>query len=136
MTFDEYQAWAATTSSVRNVAADTRVVDPPFIDPILDAHAVITEEFVRIDHSACGIASEAGEIMEHVKHIRFHGKHLDREYLIKEYGDLLWYLAEGATGLGIKLSEIAERNVAKLKARYPEGHFTVERSENRKPENE
>ena len=50
--------------------------------------------------------------------------------LIYEGGDCLWYLAELATGLGISLDEMAARNNAKLRVRYPDG-FDAERSINR-----
>jgi NTP pyrophosphatase (non-canonical NTP hydrolase) len=50
--------------------------------------------------------------------------------LIKEAGDLLWYIAQMATALDIPLSVIAERNIAKLEARYPDG-FDSQRSINR-----
>ena len=124
MTFDEYQAIANATSGMRDKRdIDTRILGGPSFGDFVN--------FVRVDHGAAGCASEAGEIAEHVKHVRFHGTALDREHLIKEAGDALWYLAELAIGLGTTLEKIAERNVEKLKRRYPEGHFTVERSENR-----
>ena len=63
------------------------------------------------------------------KHL-FHGHELDRDALIKELGDIAWYLAEGAEALGISLEEVFERNIEKLKKRYPEG-FSEERSINR-----
>jgi NTP pyrophosphatase (non-canonical NTP hydrolase) len=131
MKLNDYQRWAAQTSSLRDAKPwpygdATRVnVGKPL--PELPEGVC----FVRVDHGAAGIASEAGEIAEHVKHVRFHGKALDRDHMIKEMGDLLWYLAELATGLGTTLEEVGDRNVAKLRARYPEGHFTVDRSENR-----
>lgn len=131
----DYQRWAAQTSSLRartpETSEETRIDVGKPLPPLPEG---VT--FVRLDHGAAGVGSEAGEIAEHVKHVRFHGKALDKEHLIKEAGDLLWYLAEMATGLGTTLEEIADRNVAKLRARYPEGHFTVGRSENRDIERE
>ena len=50
-----------------------------------------------------------------------------RDDLIDELGDVLWYVAETAAGLGIKLEDIAQHNVEKLKKRYPEG-FDPEKS--------
>lgn len=137
ITFNSYQKWASSTSSLRNRtpegSEETRIhVDPAKLLPLLPREVV----FVRVDHGAAGIESEAGEIAEHIKHVRFHGKALDRDHMILELGDLLWYLAETATGLGLTLEEVAARNVAKLRARYPEGHFTVHRSENRDPSKE
>lgn len=45
-------------------------------------------------------------------------------------GDVLWYVAEIASGLGVELGAIAQGNVEKLRKRYPEG-FDAERSLNR-----
>lgn len=136
MKLNDYQAWAAKTSSLREAKptpyGDTTRVNVGKPLPELPEHVC----FVRVDHGAAGLASEAGEVAEHVKHVRFHGKALDREHLVKELGDALWYIAETATGLGITLEEVATRNVAKLQARYPEGHFSVDRSEHRNPEAE
>ncbi len=50
--------------------------------------------------------------------------------LIKELGDVAWYLAETATALDIGLDEVLERNIEKLKNRYPEG-FSTEKSQHR-----
>ena len=58
------------------------------------------------------------------------GHELDKDKMIEELGDVLWYIFEGARVLGIDASEIAERNVIKLSKRYPDG-FDPERSKNR-----
>lgn len=70
---------------------------------------------------ALGLGGEAGEFQEIIKKHAFHGAPLDRERAAKELGDILWYLDRAAADLGLTLDEIAVRNVAKLRARYPEG---------------
>jgi NTP pyrophosphatase (non-canonical NTP hydrolase) len=77
-----------------------------------------------------GLGGEAGEAQDLVKKHLFHGHALDKEKLTKELGDVLWYVAVMANVIGVSLSEVAARNIAKLRARYPEG-FSVERSVNR-----
>lgn len=67
-----------------------------------------------------GIASEAGEVAEDIKHHYYHGHPLDQDNLIKELGDIMWYVATMAHVLGVPLSDVAERNIRKLAARYPE----------------
>ena len=81
-------------------------------------------------NSLMGLCGEAGEAMDLLKKHRFHGHELNRDALVKELGDVAWYLAEAATALDMDLEEILIRNVEKLKARYPEG-FSTERSVNR-----
>jgi NTP pyrophosphatase (non-canonical NTP hydrolase) len=77
-----------------------------------------------------GLGGEAGEAQDLVKKHLFHGHALDKEKLAKELGDVLWYVAVMANVIGVSMSEVAARNIAKLRARYPEG-FSVERSVNR-----
>ena len=74
-----------------------------------------------------GLCGEAGECIEIVKKHKFHGHALDREHLIDEVSDCLWYLAAISVGLDIELEEIAKHNINKLKKRYPNG-FNHEKS--------
>ena len=83
-----------------------------------------------LTNSVMGLCGESGEACDLDKKHLFHGHELDRDALIKELGDVAWYLAEAATAIEIDLSEVFERNIEKLKKRYPEG-FSEERSINR-----
>lgn len=76
---------------------------------------------------ALGIAGEGGEFADAVKKALYHGKGVDRELLAKELGDGLWYYSVAAHALGYTLEEVARMNVAKLRARYPDG-FSYEAS--------
>lgn len=77
-----------------------------------------------------GLCGESGEAIDLLKKHLYQGHDLDREKLIKELGDVAWYLAEAATGLGVDLSEVLQRNLDKLHARYPDG-FSTEHSMHR-----
>lgn len=77
-----------------------------------------------------GLAGETGECVDMLKKYLYQGHAFPREQLIEELGDVMWYVAEAATGLKITLSELAEHNIAKLKKRYPDG-FDAGRSINR-----
>lgn len=81
-------------------------------------------------NSAMGLCGEAGEVIDLVKKVKFHGHDLDRNELIKELGDVAWYLAQGATALDIDLEEIFQTNLNKLALRYPKG-FSEKNSKNR-----
>ena len=52
--------------------------------------------------------------------------------MIEELGDVMWYIALTATGLGVTLEEIATYNIEKLSRRYPTGHFRKTDSTERK----
>jgi NTP pyrophosphatase (non-canonical NTP hydrolase) len=80
-----------------------------------------------------GLAGEAGEVADHIKKVIGHGHALDREYIKKELGDVLWYIQYEASLIGYTLEEVAQANIDKLKARYPEG-FSREASINRAQE--
>ena len=88
----------------------------------------------RLITAAFGLVSEGGEFTEQVKKILFQGKPLNEEVrtrLIKELGDVAWYWANACTALDADPNEVLQINADKLKARFPDGHFTAERSENR-----
>jgi len=74
-----------------------------------------------------GLCGESGEAIDILKKHRFQGHPLDQDKLIKELGDIAWYLAEAAEALDIPLEEICQRNLDKLRARYPQG-FSAENS--------
>lgn len=82
---------------------------------------------------ALGLAGEAGECADIVKKYLHQGHPLDTEKLMKELGDVAWYVALGATVLGVTLEEVLAANIEKLKARYPDG-FDPERSLHREAE--
>ena len=77
-----------------------------------------------------GLAGEAGEVVDHIKKVAFHGHALNEEEVLNELGDSLYYVARTADALGYKLSHVAEMNNQKLLDRYPNG-FSEEASRNR-----
>lgn len=105
MTLDEYQTLAARTIGERTPAD-------------------------QLSNMALGLAGEAGETADMLKKHLFHGKPLDADELIKELGDVMWYVAGMATAIGASLDDVAQRNVDKLRKRYPDG-FSVSASAQR-----
>ena len=90
----------------------------------------------RLDTAASGISAEGGEFAEIVKKIKFQGKPWDsanKEHLVKELGDIMWYVAQAALALEVRLDEVIYTNTLKLAARYPNQMFEVGYSENRAP---
>jgi NTP pyrophosphatase (non-canonical NTP hydrolase) len=89
----------------------------------------------RLMTAAFGLSAEAGEFTEVVKKIILQGKPYSDEnvfHMKRELGDLCWYLAQACMALDITFEEILQMNYEKLSARYPEGTFSVYKSENRK----
>lgn len=116
MSLNHYQQQAKRTASADWDKVAVRVLRYPTCLPLLNF--------------ALGAAGEAGEIADYIKKVIFHGHDLDEDKLIKEIGDALWYLSQIAQVIGVPLEVIAEANIAKLQARYPEG-FSETASQNR-----
>lgn len=68
-----------------------------------------------------GLAGEAGEVAEKIKKvIRDKGGKIDsetKELIKKELGDVLWYVSQLATELGLSLDDVANHNIKKLYSR-------------------
>lgn len=81
-------------------------------------------------HALFGMCSEIGELQA-LYQKRYQGHAFDEEHAQKEVGDLLWFIAEYCTVHEWSLTKIMEKNIEKLRDRYPEG-FEAEKSLNRK----
>ena len=77
-----------------------------------------------------GLCGESGEVIDLVKKYKFQGHPLDREMVIDELSDCLWYIAITAESIGVGLDQVMQHNVDKLLKRYPI-EFSAERSLNR-----
>lgn len=100
------------------------------INEIQDAGCDIS----RLTTAAIGICAEGGEFMEIVKKINFQGKPFNednKEHLIIELGDIMWYVAQACMALGVGMDDVIWKNTMKLARRYPSGGFDVNKSENR-----
>lgn len=98
--------------------ADRTLIDGP------DAEYTPTD--IMIVWNALGLAGEAGEVADTIKKAVFHQHGLDRDELIKELGDVLWYVAALCSKLNVPLSEVMDRNIAKLIMRYPNGYSSTD----------
>ena len=86
----------------------------------------------RLLTAAVGISAEGGEFTEIVKKMVFQGKPWNednREHLIIELGDVMWYVAQACMALDVPFDDVVRGNVKKLEKRYPGGSFSVEHSE-------
>ncbi|KRN58733.1 nucleoside triphosphate pyrophosphohydrolase family protein [Limosilactobacillus secaliphilus] len=75
-----------------------------------------------LTNCALGLAGETGQVVDLVKNYTFRGKNLDRQELIHEMGDVLWYLSQVAEWADIPFDEVAESNIKALNKRYPHGY--------------
>jgi NTP pyrophosphatase (non-canonical NTP hydrolase) len=126
--FNKYEEFVGQVTS----NASTNFVD--FADRIgeLDRQGANIE---RLLTSGVGINAEGGEFLEIIKKMVFQGKPWNqdnRDHLIIELGDIMWYVAQATMALGISMEDVLDTNIRKLGKRYPEGTFDSYYSENRK----
>jgi NTP pyrophosphatase (non-canonical NTP hydrolase) len=94
-------------------------------------------EGVKLTHLltfALGASAEMGEAVEIIKKCLLQGKPFTDDakvHLTKELGDVLYYIGQFCIAMNVSFEEIMQINYEKLSARYPEGIFSVYRSENR-----
>jgi len=100
MTFEEYQKKSRETAIYQNLGNN-------FIYPTL------------------GLAGETGEVVEKVKRVLRQKKGVvdeqSRTEILKELGDVLWYMAQLATELNLSLDNVASSNIEKLSSRKERG---------------
>ena len=123
--FDKYSDFADAVTS--NPSKDFK----SFIDSLelLDREGANPH---RLTTAAVGLSAESGEFLEIVKKMVFQGKPWNddnREHLIIELGDVMWYVAQACMALDISFDDVIRGNVRKLEKRYPGGSFSVEKSE-------
>ena len=125
--FEQYEKFvdAVTSDSSKDfVALADRLVE-------LDREGANIE---RLTTAGVGLAAESGEFLEIVKKMVFQGKpwnDANREHLIIELGDIMWYIAQATQSLGVSFEDVIATNVKKLEKRYPSGSFDIFYSENR-----
>lgn len=84
----------------------------------------------RLVNAALGLSGEAGEFANLVQKRLYQGHTHNRDDLILELGDILWFAIEASEALEVSIPEVLTLNVQKRKKRYPEG-FSKENSINR-----
>lgn len=72
--------------------------------------------------AALGLAGETGEVVDMIKKHLFHNKHLERDKIKSELGDVRWYLEAILVATGLTMEDIEAANVEKLRKRYPFGY--------------
>ena len=95
------------------------------LNPALDKKDVLI-------NSVMGLCGESGEAIDIVKKWLMQGHEPDKEHLVRELGDVAWYLAEAATALDVPLETILRGNLDKLQKRYPNGFDTQASVQRRK----
>lgn len=93
--------------------------------------ASLTPEKCRILHSACGLVSEAGELMDAVIKWIFYEKQLDIVNVKEELGDVEFFLQDLYVRLALTRDDAQQGNIDKLAKRYPNFEFSNARAHER-----
>lgn len=105
MTIDEYSDQAISTDTFDS-----------------DQTAIDTHSFLE---KAFGLTGEAGEVSEKLKKIlrdkNGQATDEDRREIVKELGDVLWYVNALSVRLGFSLEEVAQMNLDKVLSRKARG---------------
>jgi NTP pyrophosphatase (non-canonical NTP hydrolase) len=119
---------------VENITSEPSSNTEVLIDRIreLDAAGVKLPQLLTF---TLGMIGELGETVDLLKKCIFQGKEYTSEVekkLLLEAGDVCFYMVQFCVAMGVNFEDLMQLNYEKLSARYPEGHFTIHRSENRK----
>lgn len=79
-----------------------------------------TGDILEFSYLALGLTGEAGEVAEKIKKYIRDGK-IDHDLIIKEIGDVYWYLARLCTAFGVEAETVLAINNAKLADRKARG---------------
>ena len=131
MNFDMYQQEALRTAAENGQGEKGQALgtvglageSSELLELFLDAQ----ENFIKVVRASV----LAGKTVDYMKKVLFHGLTLDKDRVKKELGDVLWYCAVLSHACGLSFDEVAAANVAKLRARFPNG-FDPVLSANRK----
>ena len=72
-----------------------------------------------LTNCALGLAGESGQLIDLIQDYTFKGKDLDKEKMIDELGDVLWYLSQIAQWADVDFDDVAKANIETLNKRYP-----------------
>ena len=100
MTFSEYQKLAQRTDLAKNIRDWNDVYNFEKLLGLCGEAGEVADKFKKILRDRAGVVSEA-----------------DRDEIVKELGDVLWYLAIIAEHLDVDFEQVAQVNIAKLASR-------------------
>ncbi|MCS4449153.1 nucleoside triphosphate pyrophosphohydrolase family protein [Clostridium botulinum] len=73
-----------------------------------------TDNIDQLINGVMGLTGESGEVIDIVKKYLYQGHHLDKDKIINELGDTLWYINLIANSINMSLEDIAKYNIDKL----------------------
>lgn len=79
-----------------------------------------------LSNYSMGLAGESGELIDLLKKHVYHDHPLNIDKVRNELGDIIWYVSAISSQLGIELNAVMNLNIAKLRARFPNGFSSAD----------
>jgi NTP pyrophosphatase (non-canonical NTP hydrolase) len=89
-----------------------------FVDGLFQSKRTGADGFL---HAAVGLAGESAEVLDHMKKMWVYDKHIDREKVLEEMGDVLHYFTMLCIKMDVSFADVIAGNITKLQKRYPDG---------------
>ncbi len=115
---NEYQQLALRTEFTPIFIQDPNIDQP--INGNNPGLALTARQYARLMHAALGACTEVGELQDAIKKNLIYGKAFDGVNVVEECGDVLWYIALALHAAGYSMEECMQRNIDKLRARFPD----------------
>jgi len=88
-----------------------------------DILVTLTPQRIHMWHMASGVGGEGGEVLDEVKKIVAYNRDIDKTKVVKELGDLEFYMEGLRQAMGITREECLVGNIEKLDGgRYKDGY--------------
>lgn len=78
-------------------------------------------ESANSPYAFLGLVGEVGELYGAIAKAMRDDTEIDPEYIQKELGDILWFIAAITTDMNLNLSDVAQKNIEKLTSRKTRG---------------
>jgi len=80
----------------------------------------------RFEYSAIGLMTESAKVLDLIKKSKKDMVPLDKNRVVEELGDLLWYLNLALDELDVSYEELMQSNIDKIGRKYPVGDKQAE----------
>lgn len=98
-------------------------LDKVFLGKVNNQEDVLKHHLINI---ASGLSTEANEVLKDVQRYCYCGKGLDKDHILEECGDVLWYISAICSHLGLSLEECMNQNLVKVIKRYSDRYYSKE----------
>jgi NTP pyrophosphatase (non-canonical NTP hydrolase) len=93
--------------------------------------ADLTPDSAHLLHMAVGVSGESGELLDAIKKSAIYNKPLDKDNVLEELGDLMFYMQGIMNTLNFSWEDLQDTNRKKLATRYSKLTYSNEAAQAR-----